>query len=199
MYKCIKETMWTAIIFASGFWQGEHWSTVFLFQTSKPLLVSHTLKGFLSHRNIYCTAKPECCWGSWSVHVRAETQQYSKMLLSNAHFESPPLLYHKCHKDHLKLWTLDKCIDQRAFLGWFADIPASHASDRHLSTTESSILGCVPCPKKDLCFFFHYEYHQFVQRRAFAVFLDGWWWHKPIVDVLHWQEAVTRCVLCAHT
>lgn len=153
MYKCIKETMWTAIIFASGFWQGEHWSTVFLFQTSKPLLVSHTLKGFLSHRNIYCTAKPECCWGSWSVHVRAETQQYSKMLLSNAHFESPPLLYHKCHKDHLKLWTLDKCIDQRAFLGWFADIPASHASDRHLSTTESSILGCVPCPKKDLCFF----------------------------------------------
>lgn len=151
MYKCIKgpceRQSYSQVVSDKG--NIDPPFSFFKPQNSKPLLVSHNLKAFLSHPNIHGNPKPECCWGSWSVHARAETQQYSKMLLSNAHFESPPLLYHKCHKDHLKLWTLDKCIDQRAFLGWFADIPASHASDG-LSTSESSILGCVLCPKKDL-------------------------------------------------
>ncbi len=139
-----KGTMWTAIIFPyKWFLTRRTLIHGVLFQTSKPLLFF----SFLSHPNIH-TAKPECCWGSWSVYAIAETQQYSKMLLSNVHFESLPLLHQKYHKDHLKLSTLDKCSDQPAFPGWFADIPASHASDRHLSTSESSILGGVFCPKE---------------------------------------------------
>ena len=88
------------------------------------------------------------------------------MLLSNVHFESLPLLHQKYHKDHLKLWTLDKCSDQRAFPGWFADIPASHASDRHL--------------------IYFGKFDSWRCALSKGVFHDGWW-HKPM-DAFHkWQ------------
>ena len=63
MYKCIsiKETMWTAIIFASGLRQGEHWSIVFLFQTSK----LKTLTGFSQFEGI-----PKPSQHSWQSKTR---------------------------------------------------------------------------------------------------------------------------------